>query len=1074
MPAEHSATTPNAPIDLRAAESLGIPPHVASQGSAARRRAFRLAGRGIAAVRASLVETTCGLRVPDRSGPVGAAPTHPPWLYEGAVGPALALLAWGDAAGDGAAVASSIEIARGLAGSVSAATPQPGFYGGHGGVALLHLRLEGRVRGWSPAAEAARLLAPFHSADHREGELLYGAAGTGLALLQLHHRHSETDGDPAWLAAARRCGEWLGDHALRDARGIRWAWSPERDASREAIIATPGERFTGFAHGSAGIVHFLLALAAADRRGRAWRRLARDGARALDDAMRTTPAGTSWPVSDRLAEHWHHWCHGSTGIAQAYLSRWRHGDRRALGIACAAGDFTWTQLASSSAVAGRGELAGQCHGVAGAIECFLDLEAASGDPRWRRRAHALVRRIEGWAGPGDAPSQLGALGSGWANGVSGVVLALLRVAGHAVAAPHEVVQPAAHAPAPTRRRPRAPVVRDLPLTDEELLLLLPPVVAPLAGHPRRHLPVTDPPRHERLAYGRRLLASPDSAPLRAALAMLRLRLPVLERRYASCVAPGALAWTHHAEWLRELSGILLAEPRADVLAHRVAAARFVAEQHVSAVARLLAHVSLDLPTALAGRVRGPLVAAVPQGSDPHRGQQLVFRLTFADGREWAYKPRDVRADWWVCGATAWRGEASAPMRLNRALARAGSPVRVPMHEIIPVDAQRGYAEWLSAEPQPLESAAPRAFADAAHVGPVPDPRGLRLDDDDAARRFWHDAGALAACMRAFGVSDLHRENLRVGRAGRDRAASLHVVDAEVAFASILSMHETGLVPRARTDRDPAPRLEHTHEGLDVGQAAFCTMGAPRWGLVHGPDGLTPLGDRGAIGLRDLPNEVQNPDGSRGYGPWLCAMLRGMLDTWTVVGALEPALRRSMRARLRGVSVRVLARSTMVYAAPRMARLQGPEAPVEFVVREANPAMPFAPEELAQLDALDVPAFQRRLGEPGVWWRRNHPGRDAVAEVTPSLTPYDPPHEVVRNFATVSSLALALRDVVSFVAPEGRFDLRDDRMGVRVVRRRTRGPIVVVVLLASGKPAQFQFDPGGRVRSWGVAEPARRR
>ncbi len=1034
--------------------------------------AAQLARRGIGALKIGLVETTCGWRVPERSRPPGTESVYPEGLYDGVVGPALALLAWGEAASDARAVALAVEISEGLRSSVSVRDRTAGFYGGLGGVASLHLRLASQLGMPAFVEEASRLLTPFRDGDHRGADLLYGAAGTGLALLQLHQA---TGGGAEWLQAARRCGEWLADHASRDAKGVAWTWEPHGTDDSKPLLSARGDRFTGFAHGSAGILHFLLELEAADPNRRGRRTLLRDACRWIDRQASTTADGTSWIVSDRVSDRWHQWCHGSTGIAQAYLTRWRRGEAGALARAVSAATFTWTRLQTIDRVAGRGELAGQCHGLAGAIECFLDVHAATGDSRWEARARALVLQFRAWSGPLAGPSLLGACGYGWANGVSGVVLALLRVAGRQVPALHqvEIAAPRPRSQPARRYRGISPTVAELGLTDADLLLVVPPVAAPLAGHPRRHLAVSDDCAAARAAFGRVLLQDPRSAPLRVAVHVVQREMARCARRWALLGGGDVFRWQAQAPMLRDLAARLVEPPATgDTPRHRVAVARFLAERHMASFARMLAHLEADLGTVLEGRTDGPLCEATPVMNDPHRGQQRVFRLRFADGHHWAYKPRDVRVEWFLCGSAPWQGNTSAPMRLNRALAAMGSPARVPTHDVVPVDASRGYAEWIAGGDTPLPDAPAQHFADAERWGATSPTTGLVLRDEAEARRFWAGAGALAACMGSFGVSDLHRENTLAGSSRAMGSPAMHAIDTEIAFNRIDALHTTGLVPAPSTTGAPRAHLEHTHEGLDVRVPEFCTLGASSWALVEGPHGLEPLGEHGAMGAAAMASQVQNPDGSFGYRPYLGAVLRGLIDAWCALRTIAPALHLAARRTLPGAAVRVLARSTMVYAVPRARRLAGSGAPVDGVVAEARPARPFHPEELAQLDALDVPVFHRRVGEPHVWWSRNAPGRDAIAEVPGSMEPCDPPWSATAEFATPSALAVSIRDLVSFAVPEARCDLRDDAHGVRVVRPRERGAISVVATMGRGAArtsVQLRLLRDGRVLSWGMPD-----
>lgn len=114
----------------------------------------------------------------------------------------------------------------------------------------------------------------------------------------------------------------------------------------------------------------------------------------------------------------------------------------------------------------------------------------------------------------------------------------------------------------------------------------------------------------------------------------------------------------------------------------------------------------------------PVAAIRPGLSDPHAGGRTVARITFANGRALAYKPRSVDMEAGFSTLLDWANGLGLahPHRVPAVLARDGY----------------GWMEWV--EPAPCRS------------------------ERDASAFYWR-AGSLFALYRALGGSDLHYENL---------------------------------------------------------------------------------------------------------------------------------------------------------------------------------------------------------------------------------------------------------------------------------------------------------------------------
>lgn len=205
--------------------------------------------------------------------------------------------------------------------------------------------------------------------------------------------------------------------ASEEPSGISWG-TPAAFESRLA-----GGRYHGFAHGTAGVGYFLLAMALATGRSDCLALADRAGATLLTNAV--VGDGTAlWgagPGDDPTAPYW---CHGSAGIGSFLIRLHR-----------ATGDDRYAKMADLSAQAvmensGRGIL-GQCHGLAGNGDFLLDMaEGADGQP-YEAMAHQVARVIVASRAYRDGgvvfPDEAGEPSPTWGDGVSGVLAFLLRL-----------------------------------------------------------------------------------------------------------------------------------------------------------------------------------------------------------------------------------------------------------------------------------------------------------------------------------------------------------------------------------------------------------------------------------------------------------------------------------------------------------------------------------------------------------------------------------------------------------------------------------------------------------------------
>jgi hypothetical protein len=241
----------------------------------------------------------------------------------------------------------------------------PGLVHGHAGRALavtaavqagcvaandaLHTRLA--------AALAGRLDWP---------DFTHGAAGQGFAALACARRLGARE-----LATnADACAAYL----VRT-QGPKGAWTLPGGAR-----GASGECYTGFAHGAAGIMGFLgsyAALAGDAAADAAWRRAE---AWLVHHARRGRAGVWQWPRSESRPAPGNWWCHGAPGIALGWLCV-----ARAQGTAAIAEEHLRGALGASPAKL-RGDSLGQCHGLAGIGEVYLEAYRVLGEQCWRERA----------------------------------------------------------------------------------------------------------------------------------------------------------------------------------------------------------------------------------------------------------------------------------------------------------------------------------------------------------------------------------------------------------------------------------------------------------------------------------------------------------------------------------------------------------------------------------------------------------------------------------------------------------------------------------------------------------------
>jgi serine/threonine protein kinase len=252
-------------------------------------------------------------------------------------------------------------------------------------------------------------------------DFTHGAAGQGFAALACARRL----GVPQLAAPAAACAAYL--VGTQDAEG---AW-----VLPEGAPGASGERYTGFAHGAAGMMGFLgnyAALTGDPAADAAWRRAE---AWLVSCARRGRARRWQWPLSDSYPAPANWWCHGAPGIALGWLCV-----AQAQGTAAIAEEYLRGALGASSPKL-RSDSLGQCHGLAGVGEVYLEAHRVLGEECWRERAadiaNVLValfcRRLhQPWHYP---PDERAADADGLMLGTAGILHFLLRYHRPAMSAP---------------------------------------------------------------------------------------------------------------------------------------------------------------------------------------------------------------------------------------------------------------------------------------------------------------------------------------------------------------------------------------------------------------------------------------------------------------------------------------------------------------------------------------------------------------------------------------------------------------------------------------------------------------
>lgn len=299
----------------------------------------------------------------------------------------------------------------------------PGLYVGEAGIASALLRAGQVLADADLIAAAAATGRSVASVPHTSPDLFNGTAGRIRFQLWLW----QETGDREHLDDAIASGHHLLGLADAGTGLVNWAIPAGYDR-------LSGRTLTGYAHGAAGIGDVLLDLVemtgdgqfleAARGVGRWLERLAQP---ALEGDM-----GLNWPVDEKGRPTMAFWCHGAAGIARFLLHLGRVGDHpEAVELARAAALVVTTGTRWAGVT--------QCHGLAGNIECLLDMYQATRDESYLREARSIGRLLPAFAVERDGRlkvmTDLDRSNPGFSTGYAGVAACLLRLA-HPLTRPH--------------------------------------------------------------------------------------------------------------------------------------------------------------------------------------------------------------------------------------------------------------------------------------------------------------------------------------------------------------------------------------------------------------------------------------------------------------------------------------------------------------------------------------------------------------------------------------------------------------------------------------------------------------
>jgi lantibiotic modifying enzyme len=307
---------------------------------------------------------------------------------------------------------------------------------GHAFLVRARLRNDAAALATAVAAGDSLLARAWKGGDElhwdRQVEIIYGAAGTALFLLELGAETGERRFVDAALGAAR----WM----IQESKTTPSKADPKKTLRSWRWALAGNRHMPNFSHGTAGVAYALARVAAATGDD-ACASAARAGAEWLLEHEIRDGDLVRWPVTEGATQSMGGWCHGPPGTARLFLLlHAQTGEQRYLDTALASARWVMAQAGPADA---KPETAPEfppslCCGVAGVIDFFCDLHRATGRAESAafaaRAADYLIHVGErdgdgikwrnGASAHGGAPARHGI---DLMLGASGEALALLRV-----------------------------------------------------------------------------------------------------------------------------------------------------------------------------------------------------------------------------------------------------------------------------------------------------------------------------------------------------------------------------------------------------------------------------------------------------------------------------------------------------------------------------------------------------------------------------------------------------------------------------------------------------------------------
>lgn len=343
---------------------------------------------------------------------------------------------------------------------------------------------------------------------------------------------------------------------------------------------------------------------------------------------------------------------------------------------------------------------------------------------------------------------------------------------------------------------------------------------------------------------------------------------------------------------------------------------------------------------------GAVSALLVLDTESHHGARRPVLVHTTRGGAWVLKRRPGSSEQLILGADGVFDTVNALSE---------GRIRLPLLEIRPSDRdpELSWQRWVS---EPRTAALGDGIAAATTSAAT-------------ASHSWERVGQLAGASAAFGITDLGEENVVT----RDDQGVLELVpvDTELFLDTGLGLHRTMLT------RDPSVSTNH-HTGIEIVPRA-CTGSGP---FVHTDENHVVRTRTRSCRRTSSRSLLGNPDGTVGYGGFLSAFVRGMVDAWVVIAQNRDQIAALLHDQAQ--RRRYLARPTADYTSALAAWLTGEVSDPCAAV----PGEPCSPDEARQLRAADVPYL--------------------VCDIRPEEV------ESWRGGMTLSALGPVIRDAVEYV------------------------------------------------------------